>query len=89
MRPIVFRGESFYGKKCACPGVHRVKSAEETWKQIASLAPQVGVTRLANITGLDRIGIPVTLAIRPGSMTLTTSSGKGLTLEAALVSWRP
>jgi ribosomal protein S12 methylthiotransferase accessory factor len=45
-----------------------------------------GLTRNANITGLDRIGIPVTLAIRPNGMSLSVSSGKGLTQSAAIVS---
>jgi len=45
-----------------------------------------GITRLANITGLDYIGIPVYQSIRPNARTLTISQGKGLTAEAAKVS---
>jgi ribosomal protein S12 methylthiotransferase accessory factor len=45
-----------------------------------------GITRLADITGLDRIGIPVTLAIRPNARTIVGSTGKGPTLVAAQVS---
>jgi ribosomal protein S12 methylthiotransferase accessory factor len=41
---------------------------------------------LANITGLDRIGIPTVLALRPNSPTITTSTGKGFTIEAAMAS---
>jgi len=44
------------------------------------------VTRLADVTGLDRIGIPTALAFRPNSRTLSNSSGKGFTLAAAMVS---
>lgn len=47
---------------------------------------RAGVTRIANITGLDRTGVPVTLAIRPNSKTLATASGKGLTIDAAIAS---
>jgi ribosomal protein S12 methylthiotransferase accessory factor len=44
------------------------------------------MTRLANITGLDRIGIPVYVAIRPNSRSLATSQGKGLDHDAAKAS---
>jgi ribosomal protein S12 methylthiotransferase accessory factor len=46
----------------------------------------VGITRVANVTGLDRIGIPVVMVVRPVSRTLSVSQGKGLTLAAAKVS---
>jgi ribosomal protein S12 methylthiotransferase accessory factor len=55
----------------------------------ARLAPRLsdfGVTRVANVTGLDRIGIPVFMAIRPNSRSLSVSQGKGLTDDAAWVS---
>ncbi len=45
----------------------------------------MGVTRIGNITGLDRIGIPVATAIRPNSRSVAVSLGKGPTLEAAMV----
>ncbi len=41
---------------------------------------------MANITGLDRIGIPVWLAIRPNSRSLSLSQGKGLTDDGARAS---
>jgi YcaO-like protein with predicted kinase domain len=45
----------------------------------------VGITRLADVTGLDRVGLPVYLAIRPTARSLVTSIGKGLTPAAAKV----
>jgi ribosomal protein S12 methylthiotransferase accessory factor len=45
-----------------------------------------GITRVANITGLDVIGIPVFTAIRPCSRSLATSQGKGLDADAAKAS---
>ena len=48
--------------------------------------PRFGITRLAEVTGLDRIGIPVWMAIRPNSRTLAVSQGKGLTDAAAQAS---
>jgi ribosomal protein S12 methylthiotransferase accessory factor len=46
----------------------------------------IGVTRLANITGLDYIGLPVVMSVRPIAKSLSVQQGKGLTLEAAKVS---
>ncbi|HYL80379.1 MAG TPA: YcaO-like family protein, partial [Candidatus Acidoferrum sp.] len=46
----------------------------------------MGITRVANITGLDRIGIPVVMACRPNSRMLAVHQGKGRTLDAARAS---
>ncbi len=48
--------------------------------------PVLGITRIANITGLDSIGIPVTMVCRPNARSLAVSQGKGLDLVAAKVS---
>jgi ribosomal protein S12 methylthiotransferase accessory factor len=48
--------------------------------------PAMGITRLGNITGLDRIGIPVAIAVRPNSRSLAVAQGKGTTLDAAKAS---
>ena len=55
-------------------------------ERVRPVLPRAGITRLADITHLDRLGVPVTLALRPNSPTLVCASGKGLTLDAALVS---
>ena len=65
---------------------HRACPPEETLARITPHLRRAGITRLADITGLDRIGIPVTLAIRPNSRTVVGSTGKGATLVAAQVS---
>jgi ribosomal protein S12 methylthiotransferase accessory factor len=46
----------------------------------------MGITRLGNITGLDRIGIPVVTAVRPNSRSVSVSQGKGLDLTQATAS---
>jgi YcaO-like protein with predicted kinase domain len=46
----------------------------------------MGITRLGNITGLDHIGIPVVVAVRPNSRSVSVSQGKGLDLAQAIVS---
>ncbi len=65
---------------------HRTVSPAVTLERILPLAPALGVTRLANITGLDTVGIPVVVACRPNSRGLGTSQGKGLNLAAAKAS---
>jgi ribosomal protein S12 methylthiotransferase accessory factor len=46
----------------------------------------MGITRIADITGLDNIGIPVCMAVRPNSRSLSVSQGKGATLNLAKAS---
>lgn len=53
--------------------------AEETLKRVAPVLTEHGITRVARLTGLDRIGIPVWTAIRPNSRSLSVYQGKGLT----------
>lgn len=56
---------------------------------LRSLRPnlhQLGITRLAIQTGLDRIGIPCCAAIRPNSATIATHHGKGIDLVSAEIS---
>ena len=66
--------------------LHRSRPAEETLARLEAEKHRFGITRLAVITGLDRIGIPVALATRPNSRSVAVSQGKGLTLAAAKVS---
>ena len=60
-------------------GTKRVCGPEETLENITGILDKVGVTRLADITDLDRIGIPVFSAIRPSAAEGAVSiySGKG------------
>ena len=67
-------------------GTHRVRSPAETWSVLRGLLPRAGITRVADVTALDRLGIPVCQAVRPASRNLSVSQGKGATPEAARVS---
>lgn len=67
-------------------GTIRARKPEETLSYLKPLLKKFGITRLANITGLDRIGIPVWVAIRPNGKNLSTAQGKGITPELAQVS---
>lgn len=51
-----------------------------------ALASAIGVTRLAVLTGLDVLGIPVVQAVRPAGRTLSVAQGKGLSTAAARAS---
>lgn len=46
----------------------------------------IGLTRLANVTGLDYVGVPVYMAVRPNSRSLSVAQGKGLDEESARAS---
>jgi YcaO-like protein with predicted kinase domain len=74
------------GGKAFRDGARRSCAPAETWARLAPLLPVFGITRVANITGLDRLGIPVVTACRPNARSLSVFQGKGLSLEAARVS---
>jgi ribosomal protein S12 methylthiotransferase accessory factor len=67
-------------------GTHRARSPRDTLADYARHMPRMGITRLANITGLDRVGIPVYIAIRPNSRSIATSQGKGFDRDHARAS---
>ncbi|MFJ2110759.1 YcaO-like family protein [Streptomyces sp. NPDC087850] len=70
----------------ALPGTVRARTPEETWAAVAGRLDEFGITRVADLTGLDVIGLPVWTAIRPASRTLSTSQGKGATALLAKLS---
>jgi len=53
---------------------------------LAPHLPEFGITRIANITGLDTIGVPVWTVVRPLGRSLSVSQGKGLTDDLAIIS---
>jgi ribosomal protein S12 methylthiotransferase accessory factor len=73
-------------KKGYTTGTHRTRSPRETLDDYARFMPLMGITRLANLTGLDDIGLPVYTAIRPNSRSLATSQGKGFDTDSAKAS---
>ena len=66
--------------------LHRARPAAETLARIEAEKHRFGITRIAVVTGLDRIGIPVALATRPNSRSVAVSQGKGLDPPSAKVS---
>ncbi len=67
-------------------GTHRSCSPAQTLSRIKPFMSAMGITRIANITGLDHIGIPVVTACRPNSRALSVAQGKGLDLDSAKAS---
>jgi YcaO-like protein with predicted kinase domain len=78
----------FWGTADRSPKVaaHRVCTPNETFARIEPLLWAAGITRIADVTGLDRLGIPVVTVARPNSRSLSVSQGKGLDMAAAKVS---
>lgn len=72
--------------KLRLEGTHRAVPPEETLAWVAPMLASMGISRVADVTGLDRIGIPVWTACRPNSRSLSVSQGKGLTDAAARAS---
>jgi ribosomal protein S12 methylthiotransferase accessory factor len=67
-------------------GTIRARNAAETLRWLKSKFARCGLTRIARVTGLDHVGVSVSMAIRPLSRTLSVSQGKGTTAELADVS---
>jgi YcaO-like protein with predicted kinase domain len=85
-RPVTLFGRETRSAKSFMAGTHRTCVPETTIAAYSRFMPDCGITRIADITGLDHIGLPVFTAIRPNSMTLATAQGKGLTEAAAKAS---
>ncbi|MDJ0946698.1 MAG: YcaO-like family protein [Kiloniellales bacterium] len=65
---------------------HRLVPPEKTLERVLPFVPVMGITRIANVTGLDTIGIPVVMVCRPNSRSVSVAQGKGFDLIAAKVS---
>ncbi|WP_321506417.1 YcaO-related McrA-glycine thioamidation protein [uncultured Methanoregula sp.] len=75
-------------KKTYYNETQRAVPLDETLARIEPLVPAAGITRVADITSLDRIGIPVFSCIRPTaeSGAITVYNGKGATVEESRIS---
>ena len=73
-------------RKSFYKGTHRLIDPEKTIERVLRLAPVMGITRIANVTGLDTIEIPVVMVCRPNSRSIAVSQGKGLTVATAKAS---
>jgi ribosomal protein S12 methylthiotransferase accessory factor len=74
------------GRPGPVPGAgERSVDAVTLLRRIEPCFAAAGVTRIAEVTGLDRIGLPVALAVRPNARSLSVSQGKGRCRNAAMI----
>src|ERR1043165_6629990 len=84
--PLLFYDEVLDAPTQLRDGTHRASTLDATWRRFSPLAKRAGITRIADITGLDTLGIPVFTAIRPMGTSLSTQQGKGVTVDAGRLS---
>ena len=65
---------------------HRLVPPDQTFERVKPFASVMGITRIANVSGLDILGIPVVMVCRPNSRSVSVSQGKGYDLISAKVS---
>src|ERR1700679_4195469 len=75
-------GDVGAGLKAYRVGTHRGRSPEDTLAQGMPLAVEFRIARVANLTGLDRTGIPVIMVCRPNARSSAVFHGKGIDLTA-------
>lgn len=89
MDPSLFCFEAAFSAdvpKTYWKGTHRTRDPAQTVSVALAFASRFGITRVANVTGLDTLGIPVVMVVRPNPRSLSVSQGKGVTLDAAKAS---
>ncbi len=74
------------GAKLYRAGTHRVTDPATTLARVLPMASRMGITRIAVLTGLDVVRIPVVAVTRPNSRSIAVHQGKGVTLAAAKAS---
>lgn len=84
--PLRYGGREYREPKEFVWGTHRAMAPELTLARIRPHLHKAGITRVADVTGLDTAGIPVVVAVRPPSQTLSVEGGKGASLAAAAAS---
>jgi len=67
-------------------GTHRTVAPDDTINRIRPLLGAFGITRIANLTGLDRTGIPVVMVCRPNARSSAVFHGKGIDIATAKAS---
>jgi YcaO-like protein with predicted kinase domain len=74
----------------SCAGYERYRRsgppAATALVRLLRVRSDLGITRIADITGLDRLGLPVTQVVRPFSLSNSVSQGKGPDRTSAGVS---
>lgn len=63
----------------------RIRSADETLARAIAIAPALGISRVTDVTRMDRLGLPVFVSVRPRGLSLRVHAGKGLASVDACV----
>lgn len=61
------------------------ESAEAYFRSLRPFCRRARITRIADLTGLDRVGLPVVQAIRPAALSEVTSLGRGMSRTSAAI----
>jgi YcaO-like protein with predicted kinase domain len=85
-RPAIISTDDLRGFKFHRLGTHRTIAPDETLTRVGSLVNICGITRIANLTGLDRIGVNVVMVCRPNARSSAVFHGKGSDGPTAKVS---
>lgn len=64
----------------------RCETLDTTLEMLTDIVPKVPITRISDLTPLDKLGLPAYSAVTPLARDLTTHLGKGVTKEGAKVS---
>jgi YcaO-like protein with predicted kinase domain len=83
---MLMSGVDSKGIKTYRRGTHRTSAPDDTIARLRPLMSTFGITRVANLTGLDRTGIPVVMVCRPNARSSAVFHGKGIDLAAAKAS---
>jgi len=71
----------------AADSLDRVVPSAVTVERLLARRAHYGITRVSDVTGLDDLGLPIHIAVRPRSISSTSiHSGKGLTASDSLTS---
>jgi YcaO-like protein with predicted kinase domain len=73
------------GSKAWFRATHRACAPDDTWSRIAPLLGHAAITRVADVTRLDEVGIPAAQAVRPDSHSLVVTAASGVTPQMARV----
>ncbi|MFN8125075.1 MAG: YcaO-like family protein [Candidatus Nanopelagicales bacterium] len=75
------------GRVIADPGsALRTSTPDAVMSRVEPYLPDYGITRVAHLTHLDHVGIPVHTAHKPAGKSLSNGSGKGVTPQASRTS---
>lgn len=65
---------------------HRTRTPAATVARLQPHLADLGITRVADVTGLDHVGLPVVSVCRPNARSVTVAMGKGLDQASARAS---